>query len=517
MGDVGVHFRYPTRMLDLRNGMVILRENIQPQRYACLSHCWGPAADIVKTTVENLEEFKIKIPWDRLTTTYKHAVDICQRLDISFLWIDSLCIIQDSKDDWKEEAANMANIYENAFITIAAGRAPDTLAGCYSKTDPEFIANLVPGYHDAYIRQEPPKFPTHWGERDRSGVWPLLNRGWVYQEMRLSRRVLHFCSQEVMWECHTVRKSESGCSDEDLDSDLPRYGWTKYENVPYWKLTENPRLLWYRTVQEYSRLKLTFEEDKMPALAALTQRMEILRVGDRFLAGLWEKTLLLDLLWMVWPSPTRGIPSIRRAPTWSWASVQSQVMWDSAQKSTLSSIQVLDIHYVAMGPSHMGDISEASITLSAPLIRAEDLFEKRLRTCHKRDHDWDSTEELASPSLKRDSDRDLAPEIAIYDYKQDYVSRSAGEHDGASEAEIFFIPIGSASNDTHSGIQVRKKQGSPAYERIGYVEFMHHKAIEKRREEEKMDYMYRKQFMAPLIERMDFIFENLPCSTIILV
>src|SRR5207248_1550342 len=111
---------------------------------------------------------------------------------------------------------------------------------------------------------------------------------------------------------------------------------------------ENPRLLWYRTVQEYSRLKLTFEKDKMPALAALTQRMESMRVGDRFLAGLWEKTLLLDLLWMVWPSPKRGRPSIRRAPTWSWASVQSQVMWDSTLKSTLSSVQLIDIRYITV-------------------------------------------------------------------------------------------------------------------------------------------------------------------------
>lgn len=165
----------------------------------------------------------------------------------------------------------MADIYENAFITIAATKAQDSSLGCYSQTDPEFYASLVPGYRDVYIRQEPPTYPTHWGERGRSKVWPLLNRGWVYQEMRLSCRVLHFCPQEVMWECQTTRKSESGCSDEDLGRDESHYAWTMYEAVPYWKLAENPRLLWYRTVQEYSRLQLTFEKDKIPALAALIQ------------------------------------------------------------------------------------------------------------------------------------------------------------------------------------------------------------------------------------------------------
>lgn len=91
------------------------------------------------------------------------------------------------------------------------------------------------------------------------------------------------------------KESESGCSDEDLARDESHYAWMKYEAVPYWKLADsNIRLLWYRTVQEYSRLQLTFEKDQIPALAALIQRIESKRVGDRFLAGLWEKTLLLD-------------------------------------------------------------------------------------------------------------------------------------------------------------------------------------------------------------------------------
>jgi hypothetical protein len=396
----------------------------------------------------------IQIPWNRLTKTFQDAIDICRRLGIFFLWVDSLCIIQDNEEDWKEQAARMADIFENAFITIAATKAGDSSSGCYSQTEPEFLASLIPGYRDVYIRQQPPEYPTHWAELDGSMAWPLLNRGWIYQEMRLSSRVLHFCSQEVMWECQTARKSESGCSDEDLGTDGLSYERTMYKYVPYGNLARDPRLLWYRTVQEYSRLKLTFEKDKMPALAALTQRMETIRVGDRFLAGLWENTLLLDLLWMVWLSPKCGRPGIRSVPTWSWVSVQSQVMSDSALKSTLSSVQLVDIRYVAVGPSHMGDVLESTITLCAALIKAEGLFANYKARNDLSEDDQDPIDDIDVPNSQQDNDRDLVNEISIYDYKHDCPAHSITDDDGPASSETFIIPIGAAANDHYKGICV---------------------------------------------------------------
>jgi hypothetical protein len=177
----------------------------------------------------------------------------------------------------------MASIYENAFLTIASTKSKEGAAGCYTTTSPEFLAISVPDT-DIYVSRQPPEFPTHWSQKDPE-EWPLLTRGWAYQEMRHSRRVLHFCSQEVMWECRESRKSESGCSEEIVGRGAA-IEHTTYESVPYWELEEHPRKLWYRTVQEYSGTQLTFEKDKMAALAALTQKMETLRVDDRFLAGL---------------------------------------------------------------------------------------------------------------------------------------------------------------------------------------------------------------------------------------
>jgi hypothetical protein len=113
----------------------------------------------------NLEIFKNEVPWGNLTANFQHAIDACRRLGIDFLWIDSLCIIQDSASAWKEESAKMASIYENAFFAIASTKSKEGAAGCYTTTSPEFLAISVPDTN-IYVRQQPPKFPTHWGEKD---------------------------------------------------------------------------------------------------------------------------------------------------------------------------------------------------------------------------------------------------------------------------------------------------------------------------------------------------------------
>ncbi|PQE28701.1 hypothetical protein CJF32_00003916 [Rutstroemia sp. NJR-2017a WRK4] len=454
----------PKRLLDLTDARTVLREDV-PGRpvYACLSHCWGRSNDIIQTTLENINRFKIKILWEDLPKTFRHAVEICRRMDINFLWIDSLCIIQDCKDDWNEQAPQMASIYKNAFITIEATKSKESTEGCYAMTNADHLARRVPGT-DVYVRREPPKFPTHWTTRNLE-QWPLLDRGWIYQEMRFSRRVLHFGAQEVIWECLNARKSESGCSDQPLGrNDCDTYVNKRDGTITYSKLANDSRKLWYKIVHEYSRLQLTFEKDRMPALAALTQDMEMLRADDRFLAGLWEKTLLLDLLWMVWPPrPKTGRLATWRAPTWSWACVQSQVMWWSWVEYVLDSVEVVDIRYVTKGPACMGEIQEASITLRVPLLRA------RLERRERRD------------TLCLDSATPFLKDILIRNQSMDYEFSVPGPYHIPSPTEVFIAPIGIDKHDySHTGIVLLKRQDRALvlYERVGWVSFQHREIVE---------------------------------------
>jgi hypothetical protein len=492
--------QFPKRILELTNDRVLLREDLSVRsHYACLSHCWGNPDDVTQTTLTSLQDFKIEVPWNKLTKSFRDAIDICRRLGIKFLWIDSLCIIQDCESDWNDQSKNMASIYENAFLTIAATKSKDSTAGCYSTTEPDFLAVSVPTT-GVYVRKQHTNFPTSWSQKTPE-QWPLLDRGWIYQEMRLSRRVLHFCSEEVIWECRDCRKSESGCSDEAFDRDKPQYEWLMYESVPYWKLAENPRLLWYRTVQEYSSLRLTLEKDKFPALAALSKGMENLRIGDRFLAGLWEKTLLLDLLWMVWPSPKTGRLSTWRAPTWSWASVQSQVIWKTSVDSVISSVKVVDICYTTRGPPLLGDIIEAVIVLRAPLIRAS----------------------IRNGEISLDRDNLLLGEVIIRDEKKDYVFSIPGQYHISSDSEIFVVPMGiersisgSEANVGHSGIVTLKRRNDSFYERVGHVKLQHRELKEMLEEEDKWEYA-DEDIVGKKTDRVNSILESLPVHDIALL
>ena len=469
---------YPTRILDLSNNIVVLREDSPLERYACLSHCWGPVTDIVKTTKVTLADFKVQIPWDKLTNTFRDAIEICRRIGIFFLWIDSLCIIQDSTADWKEQAGKMGEIYENAYLILAATKAKDSSEGCYSQTEPEFIAETLPSYSDVYVRQVLPPFPTQWTEkRDAKSSVPLLHRAWCYQELRLSRRVLHFCAQEVIWQCQAMRRSESGDNDEDFGKDKSIYDRQTYAVVPYWKLAEKPTLLWYRTVQEYSSLNLTFDSDKMPALAALTQRMEVLRPDDQFLAGLWRKTLLLDMMWKVWPHPRYGRPSGRSAPTWSWASVQGQVMWDKSTEVMLPNVQLGHVQYSSIGPAHMGDITEAKIILYAPLIKAGKMFWRLFEGQNGR-YKFPDKEEVDEKTAYDGEDGAVVNDIGIHSFWQDYPINETSDIGSSTDTETFIIPMGCAFEGAHAGICVRRTPGGSTYERFGRVELQHRTGTE---------------------------------------
>jgi hypothetical protein len=146
----------PKRILEIRGYKMVLRESPSRLELCLLEPLFGPPAEILKTTTATLDDFKQEIiPWDKLTKTFQDAIDTCRRLGIDFIWIDSLCIIQDSMDDWKEESAKMADIYENAFLTIAAMKSMQSAEGCYTTTNPEFLGRLIPD-ENIFVRECPP-------------------------------------------------------------------------------------------------------------------------------------------------------------------------------------------------------------------------------------------------------------------------------------------------------------------------------------------------------------------------
>jgi hypothetical protein len=177
---------------------------------------------------------------------------------------------------------------------------------------------------------------------DVHGIFPLLRRGWVYQERLLSPRVLHFTSHELYWECREGSYCECRHVNLTRQDVIGKYWYRSTTDAPNIRhaipleqstpssmsLTER----WTEIIMEYSRLQLSFQYDRLPALSGIAKEMQKHR-ADQYLAGLWEDDLPAALLWYrksVWLGDPRGSarPQEYTAPTWSWASITAIVSDD---------------------------------------------------------------------------------------------------------------------------------------------------------------------------------------------
>jgi hypothetical protein len=181
--------------------------------YVTLSHCWGKA-NLLTTTTSSLRDRLAGISITEMPKTFQDAVRVTHLLGFQYLWIDSLCIIQDSKDDWDTESSRMQDVYEHAILNISADAASDSTAGLCSKDRLPF-GLAVGGPRNG----ERVYVAAGWKRLDSSGIshmpgwapnsrYVLDTRGWVLQERILSSRILHFSDYEMAWECDTNCRCE---------------------------------------------------------------------------------------------------------------------------------------------------------------------------------------------------------------------------------------------------------------------------------------------------------------------
>jgi hypothetical protein len=170
-----------------------------------LSHSWG-GLQLARLERKSLESFMSRMPEDELTKTIRDAIWITQGLGLRYLWVDSVCIIQDSTQDWDKESASMASVYGGSTINIAASGAKDGSWGCFLKP-PGFIGKV----HVEATRDDITKAwdiaPSLFYSSVVKGH--LSSRGWALQERILAPRTLHFTDTELFWECKLVNARES--------------------------------------------------------------------------------------------------------------------------------------------------------------------------------------------------------------------------------------------------------------------------------------------------------------------
>jgi hypothetical protein len=367
----------PTRLIDVGTAPVHLVDSnnlMRSEPYLALSHCWGKI--VVLTLLQtNLNAFQKEIPFSSLPLTFVHAMVTTRQLGYRYLWIDSLCIIQDSVDDWRHEASLMGDVYSKADCVLAATGSRDGSEGLFHKREP--------------IAIEPFAIQASWPSDSkkytciRSDVWtdgvvnaPLNQRGWVVQERMLAPRTIHFGAKEIFWECRQLEACET--LPRKIPTDLISFGSREGDGFKRWMEpikrgadeVDGPMEAWRYVVEVYMRSALTKGEDKLIALSGMAIRMSIL-LRDTYLAGLWKNDLVNGMVWWVEEDATgqdsRRWPSYR-APSWSWVAIDGPINYTNASGLYGHLVKILDVDVQPVGDDVMGQVRSGHIQLEGNVI-----------------------------------------------------------------------------------------------------------------------------------------------------
>jgi hypothetical protein len=244
---------------------------------------------------------------------------VTRRFGIQYLWIDSLCIIQDDQHDWQIQSAQMADIYQNAIVTIAGSASSGPHQGLFRTAEEVHIDRPL----SSIVRNEGLKaIRIRKALSHDAAQLPLVQRGWVLQERLLSPRCLHFGTNEIIWECMEFLLCE--CGSLNLQ-ETNRYKWPEPKHRLHPDLLRyimTPYLIinaWHASVVDYSRMILTRPDDIFPAISGIAKSVQV-ATGWTYIAGLWKEHLVVGLTWRV-ERPDCGVRCEPwRAPSFSWAS-----------------------------------------------------------------------------------------------------------------------------------------------------------------------------------------------------
>jgi hypothetical protein len=333
---------------------------------------------------------------DGFSQVFSDAIKVCGRLGLHYLWIDTLCIIQSGDDefDWKHECIKMGDVYKYAICTITADSVEDPdeslHTGMFRTRDKDMLVPMVGNASfdgDVFDWKRPMLVDRMRGtwKRPKPGQYYLMetsdwhsdisrarlsSRGWAEQERVLATRILHFTSKQIFFDCYETMASEVW--PERHPTYEKRWAvrpWTILQDLALYKagilqasslpahvkhLVENPMSCWFRIAHNYARTELTFKRDKLVAISGLARglRPYIRATQSDYLAGVWVQSLPYGLLWYApWGGRPDGkrirSPGVYQAPTWSWASVNSNLYTDEAfhrmEHDILISLESFDI------------------------------------------------------------------------------------------------------------------------------------------------------------------------------
>lgn len=367
--------------------------------YAALSYCWG-GDQAHKTTSARLAAGELELEWCLLPKTIRDAIETTAQLQIEYLWVDSLCIVQDDGDDKMREIARMPEIYSDAVITIIAARPKTAKDGFLQEIGlldtPATMFQLpfrcpdgVEG-HVYLVRQDTFLRIEH-----------IDTRAWTLQESYLSKRLLKYGTNQCSMICqHSPLRPQvvDGWKIGSFTDTVPllanmifptsilsltkedEAAWKKLyldtfgvemQDLPVYETEQGDFIdLWVHLIEDYTSRALTVSSDRPLAISGLAARIAPV-MGNEYRAGHWVQYLPLDLLWYV-PYPIAG-PEEYQAPSWSWTSVNGPIVF-STRVPLISldgvSLEILNVEAPLVDPvAPFGAVTTGTIHARGRLLR----------------------------------------------------------------------------------------------------------------------------------------------------
>ncbi|EWZ29408.1 hypothetical protein FOZG_17032 [Fusarium oxysporum Fo47] len=423
---------YPKRLIHVGNEQqsprLILSENETLEgSYAALSHCWGENPNFLMLTSGTLSDFCSEIQLQHLPASFRDAVITCRRMDIQYIWIDSLCILQagdGSHADWLSHSEDMYHVYLNCDLNISIDVSQNPHGGAFRSRDPAYLQDCYlwttflampkigrpPNasstsssehtYSDELINSDISNENEHrlvdaekqsksrnlcaiftrddfsWARLDL----PLSKRAWVFQERLLSPRTLHFALDRISWECDRSRNLT-----EYLPEGAGNGEWTGFDCLyqTAYSIPEHGHVFTFYSdlVFPYTDRQLSHpNEDKLVAFAAVARRC-VSWFGTEYCAGIFRSTMPHALLWEMCPSGPIRRSTAYRAPSWSWASMECRVTFQILDDEQTVLSDVVHVAVELVDPENQfGQVRSGSLTLTGPLVASEALIPREDKT-----------------------------------------------------------------------------------------------------------------------------------------
>ncbi|KAF2848604.1 HET-domain-containing protein, partial [Plenodomus tracheiphilus IPT5] len=373
---------YPRRLLDVNfeSPRLTLQKYLEgPVDFAAMSHCWGttPFLTLTQNLMPRYEQEGIHLA--ELPQNIQDVIQVCRWLQLRYIWIDSLCIIQSGPEayaDWAYHVKLMAKIYATATVCISTAAASGANENCFRTRNTRPLEPVV------VMFDRKPHYLislSHTARGFRNA--PVASRAWVLQERLFSRRILTYGKKQVFWECcetHDLNVCET--FPHGLNCDVTARGPFSLPEIPReaaFRSKSNAYTAWIELVETYTQCKLTRrDEDKLAAFSGIAEAVAELVGHPPYVAGFFAPELPIALGWSIHEDHIpQSRPFVRsgiyRAPSWSWASTDAPVRLARWPGSVGRNIYVQLISHSCTPVTtnnEFGQLLSAEITIRASLV-----------------------------------------------------------------------------------------------------------------------------------------------------